>query len=31
MTLDGEYKKLQDMQTEMYELMHGNEEVNNGV
>ncbi len=27
----GEYKKLQDMQSEMYELMHGEEEVNHGV
>lgn len=31
MAIKGEYKKLQDMQTEMYQLMHGNEEVNNGV
>lgn len=28
---DGEYKKLQDMQNEMYKLMHGNEEVVSGV
>jgi len=27
----GEYKKLQDMQSEMYELMHGKKEVTSGV
>lgn len=31
MNKKGEYKKLQDMQSEMYELMHGEEEVTSGV